>query len=98
VRWEVLMLLTHDERVLHGMAIERIRAGELPDHAPKQVWGGNGGGGPCALCGKRIRRSELEYELLDGADRVFLFHLRCHTIWQLALSAQPLSPHLSQAD
>jgi hypothetical protein len=92
------MPLTHDERVLHGIAVERIRTGELPDHAPKQVWGGNGGGDPCALCGRRIGRSELEYELLDGADRVFLFHLRCHAIWQLALSAQPLTSQLSVAD
>ena len=98
MRSEGLMPFTHDERVLYGMAIERIRSGELPDDAPKQVWSGKGAGDPCALCGKRIGRRELEYELLDGANRVFLFHLRCHAIWQLALSAQPSCLDLSQAD
>jgi hypothetical protein len=81
------MPLTPDERALHTLARERIQKGELPDQAPKSSWAGNGGGDPCALCGKRIGRQEVKYEVQDSADRVFLFHLRCHAIWQLALSA-----------
>lgn len=81
------MPLTQDERGLHTMAIEGIRTGGLPNKLPKATWAGNGSGQPCALCQKRIERSDVEYEVQDVEDRVFLFHLRCHAIWQLALSA-----------
>ena len=79
------MPLTQDERALHAFAIKRIQAGELPDQAPKAIWGGNGGGDPCALCGKPITPKDVEYEMQDPVDRVFLFHIRCHALWQLAL-------------
>jgi hypothetical protein len=82
------MPLMQDERALYAGALERIEAGELPGEVPKSVWGGKGGGDPCALCGKHIRRNEVEYEVQDAADRVFLFHLRCHAIWQFALSSE----------
>ena len=81
------MPLNPDERALHQLAITRIETGELPRAVPKNLWGGNGEGDPCALCGKRINQDELEYEVQDAADRVFHFHLRCHAIWQLAMSA-----------
>jgi hypothetical protein len=78
-----------DERLLQEKAIERTRLGDLPDHAPTRVWTGNGAGDPCALCGKRIGRSEVEHQVLDRADRVFLFHLRCRAIWENAVSMNP---------
>jgi hypothetical protein len=79
------MPLTQDERALFVGALERIRTGELPGERPESVWAGHGGGDPCALCGKHIGSNDVEYEVKDSADRVFLFHLRCHAIWQLAL-------------
>ncbi len=87
------MPLTQDERALYARALERIRAGELPDELPKSVWAGMGGGEPCALCGRHVDSNDVEYEVLDSADRVFLFHLRCHALWQLALppEAKPAS-------
>jgi hypothetical protein len=79
---------SHDERLLHEKAIEGTRLGLLPDHAPTRVWTGNGAGDPCGLCGKRIGRGKVEYQVLDRADRVFLFHLRCRAIWEDAISAK----------
>ena len=81
------MPLKHDEAALHAQAIACIETGELPGEAAKATWAGNGGGDPCALCRRRIRKCEVEYEIQDIADRVFLFHLQCHAIWQLALAS-----------
>jgi hypothetical protein len=75
-----------EEKLLHEKAIAAVRLGVLPDHAPTRVWSGNGAGHPCALCGKRIGRGAVEYQVLDRADRVFLLHLRCHAIWEDAVS------------
>ena len=83
------MPFTQDEPVLYARALERVQTGELPGELPKSVWAGNGGGAACALCDKRIGRNEVEYEVQDNVERAFLFHLRCHAIWQLALSAPP---------
>ena len=80
------MPLTQEERALYARALERVQTGELPADLPKSVWAGNGGGDPCVLCGKYIRHDEVEYEVQDNVERVFLFHLRCNAIWQLALS------------
>lgn len=75
-----------DERLLHEKAIEGTRLGVLPDHVPTRVWTAKGAGHPCALCGKRIGRGEVECQILDRADRVFLFHLRCRQVWEDAVS------------
>ena len=79
------MPLTLDERALYARALEGIRTGELPGKPPKSVWAGNGGGDLCVLCGKHVRSNDVEYEVQDSTGRVFLFHLRCHAVWQLAL-------------
>jgi hypothetical protein len=81
------MPLKHDEAALHALTMARIETGELPGEAAKATWAGNGGGDPCALCRRRIGKSEVEYEIQDIADRVFLFHLQCHAIWQFALAS-----------
>lgn len=87
------MPLNHDERALYTLAMTLIGTGELPRIRPDGLWGGNGGGDACALCGKQISGAEVEYEVQDGAARVFHFHLRCHAIWLLALSAQAPCQH-----
>ena len=87
------MPLNQEERALHTLAITRIGTGEMPGVEPQCLWGGKGAGDPCALCGKHIKESEMEYEIQDGGERIFHLHLRCHAIWQLALSAPtPDSP------
>lgn len=79
------MPFMHDERALHTLAIERLKKGELPGQQPESIWAGNGTDALCALCGERIGGNQVEYEIRDATDRVFVFHLRCHAIWQLAL-------------
>lgn len=73
-----------DERLLREKAIQEAQL-VLPDHAPTRLWTGTGAGHPCALCGKRIGRGEVECQILDRADRVFLFHLRCREVWEDAV-------------
>ena len=80
------MPFTQDERVLYARALERVRTGELPGELPKSVWTGNGAGDSCALCGKELRSNDVEYEFQDSLQRTFLFHLRCHAIWELAVT------------
>lgn len=71
---------------LRRLARERIDQRELPGEEPAQVWGGQGSGRLCALCGIPIRSDELEYEFeqrLAGRVQTFRFHVTCETLWQL---------------
>lgn len=81
------MPLKHDDAALHALVMARIETGELPAEAAKATWAGKGGGDPCALCRRQIGTTEVEYEIQDVADRVFLFHHQCHAAWQLALAS-----------
>ena len=81
------MPLKNDDAALRALAMARIETGELPAETAKATWAGKGGGDPCALCSRQIGKSEVEYEIQDIADRVFLFHRQCHAIWQLALAS-----------
>ena len=80
------MPLKNDDAALRASALARIETGELPAEAAKATWAGHGGGDPCALCRRRIGKLEVEFEIQDVADRVFLLHRECHAIWQQALA------------
>lgn len=52
-----------DEPRLREQAIEAIRKGKLPARSPDRTWGGPGVGAPCAVCGKPVTASEMEFEI-----------------------------------
>jgi hypothetical protein len=79
------MPLTQVENELRLRARELIQRGHLPGTAPSKMWGGNGSGQCCSLCGKPIRPDEIEYEIEDGFQqniRTYHFHFLCHAAWQ----------------
>jgi len=82
------MPLSQHELDLHGKAIRLIQLGSLPGRISSSLWAGPGVGRACALCDQLIPPTEMEYEL-GGQDDVCRLHLRCHAIWQLALSGVP---------
>lgn len=87
------MPLTQDERALYSSAQKGVELGTLPRVAPRFIWAGRGSGGPCSLCAKPLEAGEIEYEVQDGPDQAFRFHLRCHAIWQLALPPSAADGH-----
>jgi hypothetical protein len=81
------MPLTQDEKALHTLARERIETGELPRDVGKSIWAGDGKGDTCVLCNRPVVAKQIEFEVEDPGGRSFRFHMRCHAIWQLALSS-----------
>jgi hypothetical protein len=57
----------------------------LPREAPIQLWGGEGQGWHCDVCGHPIARGEAEYELLfAGAGESSLhLHRSCYEMWEI---------------
>jgi hypothetical protein len=72
------------EGELRQLAREEIQGGRLPQSLSLTMWGGQGSGLPCVVCGEAIPRDQVEYEVADprGGESL-LFHLLCHTVWQL---------------
>jgi len=80
------MSLTQLETRLRLVARERIEKGKLPHAVPSRMWGGRGGGKPCAICDTIIKREETELEVeerLGGKVETFHFHILCQSLWQL---------------
>jgi hypothetical protein len=77
-----------DETELRQKAREAIQAGKLPSHPPERMWGGQGSGRCCTICGSATERDEIEFELefvrhdggSDGANP--LVHLCCLAAWE----------------
>ena len=71
------------EPELHRMARARIEDGRLPCNPPTHIWGGQGTGVPCEVCGERIAPGEIEYEVQLIADRppTCHLHLHCYEVW-----------------
>jgi len=75
-----------EELSLRRAARESLANGRLPRMHSQCIWGGYGRGDTCALCGKPIRSTEVEFEVPepeDGPGTAFKFHITCHAIWQL---------------
>lgn len=74
---------------LRDRARALVRSGALPRVQQERTWAGRGLGSECALCGERITREDVEYELefvLDGGEKphVYRFHASCLPVWELA--------------
>ncbi len=88
------MPFTQHELELRKLATDRISHKLLPDRVPEHLWAGQGSGEPCSLCDQPVQPQEIEYELdnqSDGDERTYRFHLRCHAMWQLAISRKGAS-------
>ncbi len=66
-----------------------MRSGKLPARSPDGTWGGPGVGAPCPVCGRRVTKGEMEFEIqfardgdAPGLDN-FHFHIRCFAAWEL---------------
>jgi hypothetical protein len=62
----------------------KLKHGQLPRESAQKIWAGYGRGAECAACGRRIKDSEVEYEL----EFASLMHLRpvrlhrtCCDVW-----------------
>ncbi len=75
------MPLTPEEKALYALARERIAKRLLPDNVPASLWGGRGQGCRCCICDQLVSPEQIEYELTG-----YHMHLRCHAIWQLAVT------------
>ena len=82
-----------DEQELRRRAHAALQTGLLPRERPRGIWGGNGSGERCAVCGQAIEPSEMELEIELAAGEVsvhgvreFHLHLRCFAAWQFAKS------------
>ena len=78
--------LTQDELALLRLAKELIGTGWLPHESTRALWAGAGTGRVCALCYEPVVSEEIEYQIVERGGRRFQFHMRCHDVWQLALS------------
>jgi hypothetical protein len=87
-----------DETVLRAKAREAIHTGKLPSKRPDCTSSGPGVGAPWSVCGKPIKRDQLELETQfahdgsnPGLDK-FLIHVRCFAAWELE-RRQDGAPH-----
>jgi hypothetical protein len=65
-------------------AAARIEAGDLPAEFSGSTHAGDGSGGPCGLCGEKIEKSKIEYEIQwrkKDIPCVVRFHLECFQAW-----------------
>jgi hypothetical protein len=75
-----------DEAVRRQQAREAIAAGRVPTSRGDRIWGGDGTGVPCVICGELIGtgQAELEVEFGPGSRRTkYPMHERCFAAWEL---------------
>jgi hypothetical protein len=78
-----------DETTLRRKAREAVQSGKLPNRRPTHLWGGNGHGTPCSICGVPVQRDEIGYELEFAADnhdadgQEYYVHMSCFRAWDL---------------
>lgn len=77
-----------DEVSLRELARTAIRDEKLPRRSPDRTWGGPGVDAECAVCGKRVGRDEMEFEIEfahgganPGLDKYHV-HIRCFAAWE----------------
>ena len=88
-----------DESVLREKAREAVRAGKLPTRKPDRTWGGPGAGEKCGVCGERVTKDQMEFEVQfqkDGPGSgfyVFNIHIRCFAAWEFERRGDGAAPH-----
>ena len=86
-RLDVLVLMA-DADSLGQKAREAMRTGRLPKRAADRALGGRGSGGTCPICGERVRRTQLGFQIeynrhgpTPGLNRYEL-HAKCLRAWE----------------
>jgi len=94
-----------DEQELRRRARTALNSGAIPRDRPKGLWGGNGSGEPCPVCGQSIDVAEMELEIeFEIAEvsargvREFHMHLPCFAAWEIERSARDQSSSASTMD
>ncbi|MDB6089538.1 MAG: hypothetical protein JWN85_2322 [Gammaproteobacteria bacterium] len=87
-----------DESTVRQKARSALESGNLPNRPADRMWGGPGSGGDCAVCGQRVTREEMSFDLEfsgDGAPRGSVnheLHMRCFAAWEFErdnITAEP---------
>jgi len=85
----------HDEQELRRRARAALNQGLIPRDRPRGLWGGNGSGEPCPVCGHAVDAAEMELEVEFviaevGAQgvREFHLHLPCFAAWEIERQRQ----------
>ena len=78
----------HDEEGLRRQARAALNSATIPRDGPTGVWGGNGSGESCPVCGHRIDAAEMELEIefavvSTSGVREFHLHLPCFAAWEI---------------
>jgi hypothetical protein len=84
-----------DEADLREKARDAVAQGKLPSRAPDRMWGGDGVGAPCSVCGLPVRKDQKEFEIQfehdgdnPGLDK-FHVHIRCFAAWEFERKRAP---------
>lgn len=67
---------------LNEIARTLLGGGNLAPIRGNVAWAGHGSGGPCCVCGKPVKSSDVEYEVEDGERRSVGCHFPCFLAWQ----------------
>ena len=85
-----MLLNGHDEQELRRKARAALDQGLIPRDRPRGLWGGNGAGVPCPVCGIPVDAAEMELEVeFEIAEvnsrgvREFHLHLPCFAAWEI---------------
>jgi hypothetical protein len=79
-----------DDKELQCRARAALNAGHIPRNRPRGLWGGNGSGEACPVCGQRLDAADMELEVefeIAEVDtrgvREFHLHLPCFAAWEI---------------
>jgi hypothetical protein len=92
------------ESTLREKAREAIQAKRLPDRSPERMWGGPGVGACCVICGRAVKRDEVEFEMEFARDaenpgpRNYHIHVRCFAAWEFERPAFRMAETISASD
>ena len=79
-----------DDQDLRRRARAALNAGLMPRDQPLGLWGGNGAGDACPVCGQVVEVAEMELEVefrfaevSAHGVREFHLHLPCFAAWEI---------------